>query len=48
MCSTTSAFFNVEYYQQVSARLRETGLYKFVKAKPKTDLLLREEPPPSK
>ena len=48
MCSTTSAFFNVEYYQQVSARLRETGLYKFVKDKPESEIILREEPPPSK
>ena len=39
----------VEYYRQVSARLRATGKYKFVQpapnpAQPTKGLLLREEP----
>ena len=38
----------VEYYRKVSARLRATGLYKFVKDKPEPEMLLREEPPPQK
>ena len=42
----------VEYYRQVSAKLRATGQYKFLEpvpteTEPTTDMLLREEPPPS-